>query len=80
MSINQINLQEEESTTFFYDPLLPQTTSDKENVDVAVEAAQAILTGSVIVIPIFPTIPKITFDRLSTSLRMDIPHTQRVRI
>ncbi len=45
---------------FFYNPLLPQTTSDKENVEVAVEAAQAILIESVIVIPIFPTIQKLT--------------------
>lgn len=35
-----------------YNPLLPQTTSERENVKITIEAAQAILTISIIVIPI----------------------------
>lgn len=34
-------------------PLLPRTTSERENVEITVRAAQAIVTKSVVVIPIY---------------------------
>ena len=41
-----------------YNPLLPQTASERENVEITVGAAQAILTRSVIIIPIPSTLLK----------------------
>lgn len=38
--------------TLCYKPLRPQTTSERENVEITVRAAQAIVTKSVVVIPI----------------------------
>lgn len=35
-----------------HNPLLPRTTSERENVEVTIKAAQAILTISIIIIPI----------------------------
>lgn len=39
--------------TVCYNPLLPRTTSERENVEITVRAAQAIVTKSVVVIPIY---------------------------
>lgn len=39
--------------TSYYKPLRPQTTSERENVEITVRAAQAIVTKSVVVIPIY---------------------------
>ena len=39
--------------TICYKPLRPQTTSERENVEITVRAAQAIVTKSVVVIPIY---------------------------
>lgn len=39
--------------TVCYNPLLPRTTSERENVEITVRAAQAMVTKSVVVIPIY---------------------------
>lgn len=39
--------------TVCHNPLLPRTTSERENVEITVRAAQAIVTRSVVVIPIY---------------------------
>lgn len=39
--------------TVYHNPLLPRTTSERENVEITVRAAQAIVTKSVVVIPIY---------------------------
>ena len=40
-------------TVFCHNPLLPQTTSERENVEITIRAAQAIVNKSVVVIPIY---------------------------